>query len=151
MATKIYSRFDRPKKDGVVFTEKTRTQQHFAKEVDINEIVKHAINTGDVSVLTPQQRGEYYDCTAFEDYQQALEFVAAVEEDFYSLPSDVRQHFKHDPDAYVEFMSDPRNVAKAVELGLLQGSGDKTPPAAPQAPEQPPAGPSETSLPQSDA
>lgn len=151
MATKIYSRFDRPKKDGITFTEKTRTQQHFAKEVDINEIVKRAINTGDVTVLTPQQRGEYYDCTAFEDYQQALEYVAAVEEDFFTLPSAVRKEFGNDPDAYVQFMSEPKNFAKAVELGLLQGSGDKTPPAAPVAPEQPPAGPSETPLPESDA
>lgn len=148
---KIYSRYDVPESKGVVFTEPTSTQQQFRDETDINKIVARAIQTGDATVFTTTERGQFYDCTTFNDYQDALQRIADVDEDFYSLPSSVRKYFDNDPDNYVEFMSDPDNHDKAVELGLLQGSGDKEPPAAPPTPEQPPAGPSETKTPNSDA
>lgn len=148
---KIYSRYDVPVCEGVVFTEPTRTQQHFKDETDINKIVARAIQTGDATVFTAAERGSYYDCSTFSDYQDALQVIADIDEDFFSLPSSLRRHFNDDPDAYVAFMADPQNYDKAVELGLLEGSGE--PPAATpsSAPEQPPAGPSETKEPRSDA
>lgn len=148
---KIYSRYDVPVCEGVVFTEPTRTQQHFKDETDINKIVARAIQTGDATVFTTAERGSYYDTSTFSDYQDALQIIADIDEDFFSLPSSLRRQFNDDPDAYVAFMADPRNVDKAVELGLLEGSG-KPPAATPSsAPEQPPAGPSETKDPRSDA
>ncbi|EDR7338959.1 TPA_asm: hypothetical protein GBY79_00130 [Salmonella enterica subsp. salamae] len=142
MATKIYSRYDRPKRDGVTFNMPTLTQQHFARECDINEIIKRAITTGDTAIFTPQQRAAYYDCTIYEDYQQALERIADIEDDFASLPSHVRKEFGNDPDAYVAFMTDPANFEKAVKLGLLEGvktSSEKTQEAPPPSVSEPPA------------
>ncbi|EEF0418421.1 hypothetical protein O3E70_000190 [Salmonella enterica] len=151
MATKIYSRYDRPKCDGVTFNMPTLTQQHFARECDINDIVKRAINTGDATIFTTQQRAAYYDCTIYEDYQQALERIADIEDDFASLPASVRKEFGNDPDAYVAFMTDPKNVDKAIELGLLEGSGKTQEAPPPSAPEQPAAGAGEASETSSDA
>lgn len=148
---KIYSRYDVPVCEGVVFTEPTRTQQQFKDETDINKIVARAIQTGDATVFTTAERGSYYDSSTFTDYRDALQIISDIDDDFFSLPSSVRRHFDDDPDAYVAFMADPNNYEQAVELGLLEGSGE--PPAASpsSAPEQPPAGPSETKNTQSDA
>lgn len=118
---KIHSRFDVPESKGITFTEPTRTQQHFADEVDINQIVNRALKTGDVSIFTPRERGEYFDCSDYEDYQSSLNYIADIESDFMSLPSSVRKEFGQDVHKYVQFMTDPRNIEKAVELGLLQG------------------------------
>ena len=144
MAVKIYSRFKKPPSNGLSEFSPTRTQQHFKDETDINKIIQRAINTGDTTVFTTTQRAQYYDVSSFDGYQEALNRIADVEDDFYSLPSRVRNEFGNDPDKYVEFMSDPANIAKAVELGLLEG-GEKaavTPP--PSGPLNPSGDPSET-------
>jgi phage internal scaffolding protein len=122
---KIASRFNRPEHKGLSGFSPTRTQQHFKNETDINAIVARAIRTGDTTAFTTTQRAQYYDTTAFSDYQSALDRIADVEEDFFTLPSAVRKEFGNDPENYVAFMSDPRNVSKAIELGLLEG-GEKT-------------------------
>ena len=136
---KIYSRFNTPVIPGLSCTDKTRTQQHFRNECDINMIVQRAINTGNTQVFTTTQRAQYYDCSAYSDYQSALEMLDNVADDFYSLPSRIRKEFGNDPDKYVSFMSDPRNAAKAVELGLLEGSGETQPAKPASKPEQPAA------------
>lgn len=147
MATKIYSRFKPPAKPGLTGFSPTRTQQHFKDETDINKIIQRAITTGDTTVFTTTQRAQYYDVSAFEDYQAALDRVSDVEADFFSLPSKLRKEFDNDPERYVEFMADPSNVARAIELGLLEGSGEsldrresQSPGAKETEPEQPPAG-----------
>ncbi|AST68717.1 hypothetical protein BFG07_08490 [Kosakonia cowanii] len=144
---KIYSRYDVPAYAGLSCPEPTRTQQHFADEVDINKIISRAISTGDTTVFTTTERAQYFDCSNFEDYQASLDFIAGVEEDFYSLPSRVRKEFDNNPDNYVEFMTDPRNYAKAVELGLLEGGEITTSSETSESgPLNPPGGPSETVL-----
>jgi len=153
----IFSRYNPPPAAGIVFTEPTRTQQHFKNETDINQIVSRAIATKNMAIFTPTQRANYYDCTVYADYQQALDRIADVEDDFLSLPSSVRKQFGNDVDQYVAFMTNPNNIGKAVELGLLEGveksqpkgvdsgtsnpSGDPKPPVSePPAATQEPAG-----------
>lgn len=138
--TKIHSRYDVPASDGITFNEPTLTQQQFKDEVNINNIVNRAMQTGDVSVFTPTQRAEFIDNSVYEDYQSALDTLQTVEDDFYSLPAVVRKEFDNDPDKYVAFISDPDSYDRAVELGLLQGSGDEQTHASVKEPEQPPAG-----------
>ncbi|MEL4867859.1 hypothetical protein AAEU41_03270 [Pantoea agglomerans] len=145
MATKIYSRFKKPPSTGLAGFSPTRTQQHFKDEADINKIVQRALNTGDATVFTTTQRAQYYDASTFEGYQEALNHIADIEDDFYSLPSKIRQEFGNNPDTYVEFMTNPDNVQKAIELGLLEGSGKETPLAATNATEQPAVAPPEAS------
>lgn len=143
---KIYSRYDTPVIPGITFPEKTLTQQHFKDEVDINRIVSRAIQTGNTALFTPTQRAQFYDCSVYKDYQAALDTIGDIEDDFLSLPSSVRKEFGNDPDKYVAFMSDPRNVKKAIELGLLESSGEPKPAKPASEPKQPAAAPSETVL-----
>ncbi|WP_167519421.1 hypothetical protein [Intestinirhabdus alba] len=147
----INSRYRHPAAAGITFTEPTLTQQHFAQETDINQIVRRAINTGDVSVFTPADRSEFYDCTVYEDYQSSLHFLKEIEDDFSSLPSDIRRQFNDRADNYVRFMTDPANVGKAVELGLLQGGEKSKPQASASDPSDPAGAPPEAKKPESDA
>lgn len=137
--TTIFSRYNPPPSAGIEFTEPTRAQQHFKQETDINQIVSRAIATKNTAIFTPTQRATYYDCTAYEDYQQALDRIGDVEDDFYSLPSSVRKEFGEDVDRYVAFMTNPDNIGKAVELGLLEG-GEKTPATPPSSGPSNPSG-----------
>lgn len=142
--TKIYSRFDRPAKPGLSGFSKTRTQQHFKDETDINKIIARAINTGDTTVFTTTQRAQYYDASSFESYQDSLNYIADIEDDFYSLPSKIRKEFGNSPEAYVAFMSNPANISKAVELGLLEGGEKVKPEVSHSGPSDPAGAPSET-------
>lgn len=98
------------------------TQQHFRDECDINKVVQRAIQTGDMTVFTTQQRGEFYDASIATDYADAMAMLDDVHDDFNSLPSAVRAEFGNNVSKYVEWMSDPENWSKAVELGLLEAS-----------------------------
>lgn len=151
MKLKINSRYNYPQAAGITFTDKTRTQQQFARETDINEIVKRAIATGDTTAFTPDQRAEFYDCTSFDDYQSSVNFLNDINDDFYTLPADVRREFGDDPAKYIQFVVNPDNLDRCVELGILQSSGKEPASTPATAPEPPPAGPAEQNLPKSDA
>lgn len=134
---KIRSRYEYPAHAGITFTKPSRTQQHFADETDINQIIRRAVATQDYSVFRPNERAEFYDCSTFESYQESVNFLNDIEDDFASLPSHVRKEFGNDVDQYVTFMTDPANHEKAVELGLLQGSGVVQEHVTEQSPVQP--------------
>jgi Chlamydia-phage Chp2 scaffold (Chlamy_scaf). len=151
MNLKLNSRYNYPQMPGITFTKPTRTQQQFGRESDINEIVKRAIATGDTAIFTPDQRAEFYDCSSFDDYQSSVNFLNDINDDFYSLPADVRREFADNPSKYIAFVVNPDNFARCVELGIFQGSGKEQTPASANAPEQPPAGPPEEKQPGSDA
>jgi hypothetical protein len=140
-APKIYSRYDVPRKAGITFTDKTRTQQHFKNETDINMIISRAIQTNNQAIFTPPERQQFIDCSVYGGYQESLERLAQVEDDFYSLPSSVRKQFGNDVESYVAFMGNPMNAKKAVELGLLEGSGETQPVEPASEPKQPAAAP----------
>lgn len=144
LPVKIYSRYDPPPSEGMTFKESTRTQQHFKNECDINMIISRAIQTNNVALLTPTERGEYFDSSSFESYQDSLDYLAHVEDDFMSLPSSVRKEFGQDVGRYVAFMSDANNISKAVELGLLEGIPKDPVTSGASGISNPPVGPSET-------
>lgn len=123
---KIYSRFDRPAVAGLTCLDPTRTQQQFARECDINDIIARALRTGDKSAFVNLNPGDYIDVSGYSDYQDAVEYIRGIEEDFLALPSRLRQVFGHSPHKYVAFTSDPANYEKCVKLGILEGSGEAT-------------------------
>ncbi|EGA3806839.1 hypothetical protein ACKW8P_002928 [Escherichia coli] len=118
---KFHTRYNPPPSPGIEFTEPTMTQQHFRDECDVNKIVERAIRTGDTTVFTSAQRGEFYDASAITDYVDAMALIDDVNDDFNSLPSTIRSMFGNNVKQYVEWMSDPQNWSKARELGLLSG------------------------------
>lgn len=97
---------------------KTRTQQQFKDDCDINVIIKRAQKTG-VLPMT-QQNLQYGDFTNLTDYQTSLNKVIEAQHKFEKLPSDVREKFLNNPGLFVEFASKPENEEQLIKMGLLQ-------------------------------
>lgn len=95
-----------------------RTKQSFKDEADINLIMERYARTG---ILEFQQRrqAQYGDFTGY-DYQAAKDLVAKGYSMFYELPATVRDRFKNDPAAFLDFVSNDGNRAEAEKLGLLK-------------------------------
>ena len=95
-----------------------RTKQSFKDEADINLIMERYARTG---ILEFQQRrqAQYGDFTGY-DYQAAKDLVAKGYSMFYELPAIVRDRFKNDPAAFLDFVANDSNRAEAEKLGLLK-------------------------------
>lgn len=96
----------------------SRTDQSFAEETDINTIVKRFGLTGQLpdagSVRAPLE-GDFHE---IYDYHTAANVVRQAEEAFAAMPADVRTEFGNDPGRFMDFVHNPKNMDRAVELGL---------------------------------
>lgn len=106
------------------------TQQHFAQEADIGNIIRKHDRTG---LIEHVARGvaQYGDYTQVNEYRESLDIVNSATDSFMELPSDIRAKFHNDPGEFFEFATDPKNAEKMVQLGLAEA-----PPSAP-APAEP--------------
>lgn len=90
--------------------------QSMAEETDINTIVKRFGLTGqlpsDVRVPT------FGDFTEVTDFQTAMNAVLDAEKSFMAMPAEVRKRFGNDPQEFVMFCSDEKNVDEMRKLGL---------------------------------
>ncbi|AXH73123.1 MAG: internal scaffolding protein [Microviridae sp.] len=96
---------------------KSRTHQSFKDECDINIIV----NNLDAQGFLDASRGkmpQYFDGTLVPDYHTALNQVIYAQSLFDDLPAPVRERFKNDPGAFIQFFNDPANQDEAIKLGL---------------------------------
>jgi len=96
----------------------TRTQQHFKDETDINNILRMFNITGQLpkKAITPQ----YGDFSGVVDYHTALNAVIAAEDEFMTLPAQLRARFDNDPAALIQFLDNPENKEEALKLGILK-------------------------------
>lgn len=85
-------------------------------EADINTIVRNFGVTGTVNgpVVLPS----YGDFDGVDDFRSALEAVKAAEAAFLSVPANIRERFHHDPQAFLEFCENPKNLPELRALGL---------------------------------
>lgn len=95
----------------------SRTQQSAAKDADINEIVRRFGVTGELPA--PREAAQYGDFSQVTDFQSAMEQLRRAQESFDELPAEVRESFGYDPARFVDWVSDPENVADARKRGLL--------------------------------
>jgi phage internal scaffolding protein len=100
----------------------TLTQQHFKDECDINNILRQFNVTGLLpeAPLSPR----YGDFTGISDYQTALNQVIAAEDEFMSLPANIRARFNNDPGQLIDFMENNENRNEAIKLGLVKEAVD---------------------------
>lgn len=105
------------------------TQQHFADEVDINNIVRRY--GLDVAMQPGLEGGVFGDFTGITDYASAVERVSAAQSDFMRLPAEVRERFSNDPGTFLKFAEEnPDAFLKMAELA-------PPPPPAPAGPVPP--------------
>lgn len=108
---------DRKSKEGA-----SVTQQQFAKDADINNIMARYEKTGVlVNPLDPdsQRVPLYMDVSGIGDFQTVQDKIHAANAAFLTLPPAVRARFDNEAANAVEFMMKPENVEEAVKLGLL--------------------------------
>jgi len=109
--------------DGVTIDcskDKGRTKQSFKKECDINHIMSRYRKTGLISPLLLNQRQAIFaDVAEIGDFQECQSRVLAAKEAFLTLPSSIRARFGNDPAQLLDFCSDPKNRAEAIELGII--------------------------------
>ena len=94
------------------------TQQHQKDQADINFIVEQFNVTGilPAAPVSPQ----YGDFTGISDYQSALNAVIDAQDEFMSLPANLRSRFDNDPANLINFLSNDENRQEAIELGLIE-------------------------------
>nr|DAF45891.1 MAG TPA: Scaffold protein [Microviridae sp. ctkQD1] len=93
------------------------TLQSPKDETDINVIVERFGLTGQLppDIATPQ----YGDFTNIPDFHAAMNAVAQAREMFGRLPAVLRAKFNNDPETYVNFCTDEKNIRELKKLGLL--------------------------------
>lgn len=107
--------------------EEDMTQQQFAEEVDINEIVRRFGLTGELPEnFRAPMTGDFSEVT---DFQSAMNAVRAAESEFMRMPAELRRRFADDPQRLLDFLDDPRNRAEAESLGLVKRPAETTRPA----------------------
>lgn len=107
-------------------SEPSQTKQSFAKECDVNEILRRYEKSG----LPPElkQGGVYGDFVDVPSYQEALEIIIKAETLFNELPVRVRDEFGHDPSKFLDFAHNPASKERMIELGLAVDTRKGQPP-----------------------
>lgn len=124
---KIYTRYDTPAEEGIVFCEPTMTQQQFKADCDINTILDRYKVTGTLPYIAAPFSSE--DFSEGFDYREALHQIAEADAAFMELPASVRKEFNNDPSEFLDFIDNPNNFEKAVELGIFEKNSDPMPAA----------------------
>lgn len=128
---KVYHIFDRPdpKESELIFNDESLTQQQFAEDCNINNIIDKYIKTGGYiePFLLNNKEPVYGDITQVQDLAVSLQIINDAQEAFNTLPAKVREAFDNNPLALLEFVSNSENYDKAVALGLVEANLPVTP------------------------
>ena len=94
------------------------TQQHFKEECDVINIIKRHDRNG---IIEHVQRGQarYGDFSNVADYREALHLVRDAQDEFMTIPSDIRKKFDNDPGKFYEFVSNPDNKEELKTMGFI--------------------------------
>jgi len=99
---------------------RSRTNQQFAKECDINNIMYKYGKTGILGDPSrPVSQPIFGDFSKDFDLRATLDLVRNANEQFMLLNSEVRSRFKNDVANVLDFVADPANAEEARNLGLL--------------------------------
>ena len=97
------------------------THQSEKDKCDINLIVQRANDTGLVSHINPRT-AQYLDTTTINDFQAMQNMVIAGQNEFNSLPAQIRAQFGNDAMVFFEAVAENPDIL--VDLGLAEKSVD---------------------------
>ena len=115
------------------------TQQHFAHEADVRNIIKQYDKTG---LIANVQKGvaRYGDYSEVNEYREALDLVNEANGMFAELPAELREMFQNNAGTFLEFATNPENEQKMIDLGLKEAPvQEETPIKAEKKAAEPPA------------
>lgn len=136
--SRFYTAYERTPRVSYACEGESATVQDFARECDINEIVKRAKRTGTMPV--PLWQGEMqFGVLPDETLQDVMNRQVDIKNYFDALPSGIRLRFGNNSMVFVEFMANESNWDEARKLGLL-APAPAEPAKAPDEPAAPAAG-----------
>jgi phage internal scaffolding protein len=95
----------------------SRTKQSFKDEVNINKIMTKYKQTGFLNPALIKQ-ADYMDVDGMT-FQDAMNIVISAQDQFDSLPADLRKQFNNSPSQFLDFVKDEKNIDQMVEMGLI--------------------------------
>lgn len=114
----IELRPDGRKRVATVFFGETKTQQQYKDQCNVNKIIAKFKRTGSVTHVRNAAEGVYADLADLPSLMEAEQVVITARNAFAEVPAEIRKRFGHDPQEFVKFLSDPKNDAEAISLGL---------------------------------
>ena len=132
---KFFTSFERPPRAYAPSGGVSATVQDFAKDCDINEIVKRARRTGTLP-LVPSDLA--FGVAPDETMQDVLNRQVEIAEYFDGLPSNIRLQYGNNVSNFIASMNTDEGIKQARNLGLL-------PPEQPAEPAEPVVTPVEVS------
>lgn len=117
---------------GLACPEPTLAKQEFKDDADINNIMYQYGRTGELPQIPGAVFGDFENTMSYHDMQNTL---IEAQNAFKTLPASIRATFNNDPANVIDFLNNPANRDKAIELGLVNGQI-----TAKQAEETPPKG-----------
>lgn len=118
---------------GLSCPEETLAQQQFKDENNPNLIMERYARTGDLSLLQRNNAPQFGDFTGAVDYRTALHRVQEAQAFFSELSANVRARFGNDPEQFLAFFADEKNIPEAIKLGLAKEGTPLPEPLAPVA------------------
>jgi phage internal scaffolding protein len=103
---------------GLNCPEPTLAKQEFKDDADINNIMYKFGVTGELPQVPGSAYGDFSSTMSYHDMQNT---IIAAQNAFKTLPASVRATFDNDPANVIDFLNDPANRDKAIELGLVDG------------------------------
>ncbi len=87
------------------------TQQHFAHEADVRNIIKQYDKTG---LIANVQKGvaRYGDYSEVNEYREALDLVNDANGMFAELPAELREMFQNNAGTFLELLQTQRTIRK---------------------------------------
>lgn len=108
---------------------RSRTKQSMKEEVNINNILAKYVKTGTIAHLN--RYGATYGFAPAVDFKGAMELIERGRSMFADLPAKVRRQFDNDPQKFLTFVQDEKNLDAMREMGLAK---PKEAPAEPPKP-----------------
>lgn len=107
------------KRVATVNEEPSKTDPSWTDDVDVNNIIKKYLKTGQINHLA-KVKGTFADVSQIKDLHQSMIQVTKAQQLFDSLPSDLRLRFGNSPVEMVNFFNDPNNTDEAIKMGFLK-------------------------------
>lgn len=106
--------------------EPSLTQQHFAEECDINEILRRSAISGHLPVNDKvPMYGDF--TTVPQSLTEAFSLIKQANDLFAAMPWQVRERFQNNPQKMIEFLNDEKNRDEAVKLGMVKAPVKEAP------------------------
>mgnify|MGYP000615719347 CR=1 FL=1 len=103
------------------FTEgKSMTRQSEKESTDINNIVAR-FERGEVVSHFNKHGGSYGEVSGL-DFHSAMNTIVKAQNMFDDLPASVRTRFGNDPQQFLDFVQDAKNIPEMQKMGLAKGT-----------------------------